>query len=184
MQVFYLWVQKCVYTRPEVRVIEKNTAAEHAYDNKRYIEMTVDKYGKMLFRICFSLVNDYYDAEDALQETFIKLMTKAPRFTDEEHEKAWLIRVATNLCKNMIRFRKNNNRLSLDEITEVGIKEEDSEIFDAIMRLPAKYKIVMDLHYIEGYTAGEIAQITGVNADAVRKRLQTARNKLKTELEN
>ncbi|MBR5111915.1 MAG: RNA polymerase sigma factor, partial [Clostridia bacterium] len=61
---------------------------------------------------------------------------------------------------------------------------EDSGIFDAIMSLPAKYKIVMDLHYIEGYTASEISEITGINADAVRKRMQTGRNKLRKIMES
>lgn len=163
--------------------MENRTVSESDSAKKRYVELSVEKYSNMLFRICFSLVKDYDDAEDALQETFIRLMTKAPLFRDEEHEKAWLIRVATNICKNMIRFRKRNSSLTLDEISDIGIDESDSGIFDAIMSLPAKYKIVMDLYYIEGYTASEISGIIGINADTVRKRLQNGRKKLKTELE-
>ena len=68
-------------------------------------------------------------------------------------------------------------------MAEIGVSDKDFDVFESIMSLPAKYKIVMDLHYIEGYTASEISMITGVSADAVRKRLQTGRNKLKTELE-
>ena len=145
--------------------------------------MAVEKYGTMLFRLCLTLVKDYDDAEDAVQDTYIKYLTKAPQFNDSEHEKAWLIRVATNICKNMIRFRKRNSSLCLEEIGEIGVSETDSGIFEAIMSLPAKYKLVMDLHYIEGYTASEISAITGVNADAVRKRMQNGRMLLKKTLE-
>ena len=145
--------------------------------------MAVEKYGTMLFRLCLTLVKDYDDAEDAVQDTYIKYLTKAPQFNDSEHEKAWLIRVATNICKNMIRFRKRNSSLCLEEIGEIGVSETDSGIFEAIMSLPAKYKLVMDLHYIEGYTASEISTITGVNADAVRKRMQNGRKLLKKTLE-
>ena len=70
-------------------------------DEYRHIEYAVEKYGDMLFRICFSILLNEADAEDALQETFIRYMTKAPLFSDSDHEKAWLIKVATNLCKNM-----------------------------------------------------------------------------------
>ena len=145
--------------------------------------MAVEKYGTMLFRLCLTLVKDYDDAEDAVQDTYIKYLTKAPQFNASEHEKAWLIRVATNICKNMIRFRKRNSSLCLEEIGEIGVSETDSGIFEAIMSLPAKYKLVMDLHYIEGYTASEISAITGVNADAVRKRMQNGRKLLKKTLE-
>ena len=71
----------------------------------------------------------------------------------------------------------------LDDIEDIGVSPDDTGIFEAIMSLPAKYKTVLDLHYIEGYTANEISEITGVRPDAVRKRLQTGRNRLKKEME-
>ena len=71
----------------------------------------------------------------------------------------------------------------MEEVAEIGVDDKDYGVFESIMSLPAKYKIVMELHYIEGYTASEISMITGVSADAVRKRLQTGRNKLRNELE-
>ena len=148
-----------------------------------YIERAFEKYSKMLFRICFSLLRDTDDAEDAVQDTFIKLMTNAPQFQSEEHEKAWLIKVAANICKNINKFNIRRNAYSLDEVQEIGISDKDSEVFDAIMSLPSKYKIVMDLHYIEGYTASEISEITGVKADTVRKRMQTGRTKLRKLME-
>ena len=151
--------------------------------DRRFIELAVEKYSRMLFRICFAILSNKEDAEDAVQDTFLKYYTEAPTFGSSEHEKAWLIRVATNISKNMSRFRARHRALSMDEVAEIGVDNRDFGVFESIMSLPAKYKIVMDLHYIEGYTASEISMITGVRADAVRKRLQTGRNKLKTELE-
>lgn len=167
-----------------VFIIESKVNNADNYLSAAYIEKSVEKYSKMLFRLCFTLLRDYDDSEDAVQETFIRLMTKAPRFINDEHEKAWLIRVSTNICKNINKFNLRRSSLSLEEIREIGVSEEDSGVFDAIMSLPSKYKIVMDLHYIEGYTASEISEIIGINADAVRKRMQTGRNKLRKIMES
>ena len=164
-------------------LIEREIVSNDSYAEKRYIETAVEKYSKMLFSLCLSILKDYDDAEDAVQDTFIKLMTKAPAFRDSEHEKAWLIKVAANICKSELRLRKRNNSLSLDEVGEIGVSEEDSGVFEAIMSLPARYNVVMNFHYLEGYTASEISEIMGINADTVRKRLQNGRNKLKKELE-
>ena len=121
----------------EVILISTAEKSQVRCEDKRYIEMAVEKYGKMLFRLCITLVKDYDDAEDAVQDTYIKYMTKAPQFRDSEHEKAWLIRVATNICKNMIRFRSRNSSLCLEDIGEIGVSETDSGILEAIMSLPA-----------------------------------------------
>ena len=154
------------------------------YNNElRHIEYAVEKYSQMLFRICYSILCNKHDAEDALQETFLRYMTKAPLFKDSEHEKAWLIKVATNISKNMARFNSRHAFENLDELRNIGISDDDRDIFELIMRLPAKYKIVLDLYYIEGYKANEIADITNTSPVAVRKRLQYGRKMLKLELE-
>ena len=154
------------------------------YNNElRHIEYAVEKYSQMLFRICYSILCNKHDAEDALQETFLRYMTKAPLFNDSEHEKAWLIKVATNISKNMVRFNSRHAVENLDELRHIGISDDDRDIFELIMRLPAKYKIVLDLYYIEGYKANEIADITNTSPVAVRKRLQYGRKMLKLELE-
>ena len=152
-------------------------------DEFRHIEYAVEKYSQMLFRICYSILKNKYDAEDALQETFLKYMLKAPLFRDSEHEKAWLIKVATNTSKNMCRFKSRHAAENLDDLTGIGIQEEDREVFELIMSLPSKYKIVLDLYYIEGYKANEIAEITNTSPVTVRKRLQYGRKMLKKELE-
>ena len=152
-------------------------------DERRHIEYAVEKYSQMLFRICYSILDNKHDAEDALQETFLKYMTKAPLFEDSEHEKAWLIKVATNISKNMCRFNNRHATENLEELRSIGVSDDDRDIFELIMRLPSKYKIVLDLYYIEGYKANEIAKITGASPVTVRKRLQYGRKLLKSELE-
>ncbi len=149
----------------------------------RHIEYAVEKYSKMLFRISYGILINEHDAEDALQETFMRYMTKAPLFRDSEHEKAWLIKVVTNVSKNMLRFRTYQASSSILELSNIGIDEADRDIFEIIMNLPAKYKTVLDLYYIEGYKANEIANIIGISPVAVRKRLQYGRMLLKEEME-
>ncbi len=155
----------------------------HYNDELRHIEYAVEKYSKMLFRICYGILCNKEDAEDALQETFLKYMLKAPLFQDSEHEKAWLIKVATNISKNMCRFNNRHATENLDELRSIGISDDDRDIFELIMHLPSKYKIVLDLYYIEGYNANEIADITNTSSVTVRKRLQYGRKLLKTEIE-
>ncbi len=152
-------------------------------DELRHIEYAVEKYSQMLFRICYSILCNKHDAEDALQETFLRYMTKAPMFRDSEHEKAWLIKVATNISKNMSRFNLHHATENLDELRSIGVSDDDRDIFEMIMNLPSKYKIVLDLYYIEGYKANEIADITDTSPVTVRKRLQYGRMMLKKELE-
>ena len=149
----------------------------------RHIEYAVEKYSKMLFRISYGILMNEHDAEDALQETFIKYMTKAPLFLDSDHEKAWLIKVATNISKNMLRFRTYQASHGIQELSSIGIDEADRDIFEIIMNLPVKYKTVLDLYYIEGYKANEISNIIGISPVAVRKRLQYGRMLLKNEME-
>ncbi len=150
---------------------------------KEYVQQIVNKYSDMLFRICYCILCSKVDAEDALQDTFVKLITKEPEFTDDEHEKAWLIKVATNISRNMLMLRLRRSTTNLDDITGIGIKDEDSEVFEAIMSLPVKYKIPMVLFYVEGYKTNEIADIMQVSSEVVRKRLQKGRELLKIEFE-
>lgn len=155
----------------------------HYNDELRHIEYAVEKYSKMLFRICYSILDNKHDAEDAVQETFLRYMLKAPLFKDSDHEKAWLIKVATNISKNMSRFNSRHATENLDDLKSIGINDSDRDIFELITRLPSKYKIVLVLYYIEGYKANEIADITNTSPVTVRKRLQYGRMLLKKEFE-
>ncbi len=147
------------------------------------IKEIVNKYSALIFRISYCILCNPDDAEDAVQETFLKYLTKAPEFNGEEHQKAWLIKVAANISKNMLMFRLKRETVSLYDIKNIGIGENDYETFELIMSLPAKHKIVMTLYYVEGYRSKEIAEIIGISEEAVRKRLQKGREILKYEME-
>lgn len=147
------------------------------------IERIVKTYSNMLFKICFVMLCNEADAEDALQTTILKYLKKAPCFADTEHEKAWLIRVAINNCKDI---RKSNIHYAPFDIADIQnyCKEEDSkEILSALFSLPQKYKVVLYLFYIGGYQTKEIASILKITPAAVRKRLQYGRALLKLEYE-
>lgn len=147
------------------------------------IKELVDKYSSLVFRISYCILCNVYDAEDAVQETFLKYITKAPEFNDEEHRKAWLIRVSANISKNMLMFRVKRETVNIEDVENIGISQNDYETFELIMSLPAKYKVVMTLYYVEGYKSKEIAEIIDISEEAVRKRLQKGRELLKTEFE-
>ena len=156
---------------------------QKVHDFEQEINELVEKYSSQIFRISYCILCNKQDAEDAVQETFLKYITKAPEFNDEEHRKAWLIKVSANISKNMLMFRLKRETVNIEDIENVGISQNDFELFELIMSLPAKYKVVMTLYYVEGYKSKEIADIIGINEDAVRKRLQKGRELLKTEFE-
>jgi RNA polymerase sigma-70 factor (ECF subfamily) len=149
---------------------------------------TYDRYGVMLYRLCVVILANKEDAEDAVHETFLKYLGKAPVFESDEHEKAWLIRVASNTAKDSIRSRKMRTALNIDEISELigGPSPEDSqqEILSQIMNLPAKYRVALHLHYFEGYKIEEIAIMLNTSVGSVTMRLKRGREKLRLELED
>ena len=119
------------------------------------------------------------DAEDALQETMLKYYRKAPDFIDEEHRKAWLLTVASNRCKDILRFRTKHPLAEDTDIYEYkSADSEDSGILDALMTLPEKFRLVLILHYVEEYPVTDIAHMIGKTPSAVKMRLQKGRKLL------
>lgn len=142
------------------------------------IEEIMDNYGNMLFRLCLITLGNASDAEDAVQETFIKYLQKAPEFADSEHEKAWLIKVATNKCRDILRFKNRHPVVNIDEINEFTKDSSDSGILEALMTLPDKFRIVLVLYYVEEYSVREISRVIGKTESAVKMRLQKGRRLL------
>ncbi len=147
------------------------------------ITSTVQKYSDALFRLCFSILCNYADAEDAVSDTIIKYIKKSPPFNDEEHKKAWLIKTASNVCKDKHRFNLRHNYVNIDDAKQYTQADTDKEILMCLLKLPDKYKYVIHLFYIEGYKTDEIAKILDISPSAVRKRLQYGRQLLKLEYE-
>ena len=142
------------------------------------IETVIRTYGNTLYRLCFVMLGSESDAEDAVQEAFIRYLQKAPQFENPDHEKAWLITVATNQCRDILRFRKRHPQIDSEYLQELTTSSSDSGILEALMTLPEKFRIVLTLYYLEEYRVDEIARIIGKTPSAVKMRLQKGRKLL------
>ena len=147
------------------------------------VRNAVLKYSDMLYKICIVILCNEHDVQDAIQDTFCRYMEKKPIFRDEEHEKAWLIRVATNISRDMIRFRIRHPKVSIDELENSLVAPEQKETLRELLELPVKQKMVLYLHYVEGYHIKEIADILGITEGAVKMRLQRGREQMQLSWE-
>ena len=142
-------------------------------------ERILDVYGDAVLRLTYTYVHNMSDAEDILQNAFLKLCVKRPHFRDDAHCRAWLIRVTINETKNALRFRAVRREEDIAPLEEILPDREQQEVFRDILLLPARYKIVLQLYYVEGYKTAEIAEILKISPAAVRKRLEKGRKQMK-----
>lgn len=145
----------------------------------------VDIYGDTVRRICMIHLKNKADTEDIFQNVFLKYVLRTAPFDSPEHEKAWIIRVTANACKDLLRSFFRSRTVSLDVLIETPreMPEDHSDILEAVLALPEKYKDPIYLHYYEGYTAEEIGRILGKNTNTVYTLLTRARQMLKNRLE-
>lgn len=152
---------------------------------EKFIEDAVSAYSDTVFRVAFQYTRNRSDAEDIVQEVFIRLLKKMPPVTGEKL-KAWLIRVTINRSKDYLRANARR-RAALSGLVPAAVRqyrsEEYGEVFDELAGLPERDRNALYLHYYEGYTAKEIAGIIGGSERAVTKRIGRAREKLKFLLE-
>ncbi|WP_020616555.1 RNA polymerase sigma factor [Paenibacillus daejeonensis] len=145
---------------------------------------TYETYADTLFRIAMVHLGRREDAEEATQDTFIKLMEKAPAFNDAEHQKAWLIRVITNHCKTLLGRGWRKREVKLETLEPVAAEDaEDQALIELVLSLPVKYRAVIHLYYYEDYPVREISDILQISESAVKMRLKRGRQLLKLELE-
>ena len=137
-----------------------------------------------LYAVAFNVCRNAEDAEDVVQETFFQYHTNNKQYEDEQHIRAWLIRVAINKAKNVNLTFWRRNKVSLEEYMETLTFEtpESENLFETVMRLPEKYRIVIHLFYYEEYTVKEIAEILKISESNVKARLSRGRAKLREEL--
>jgi len=148
------------------------------------IESLVHDYGDMLYRLCAVMLGTHADAQDAVQDVLVKFLQKAPDFASPEHEKAWLLTVAANRCRDLQRHRLRHPQTTLDALGELPTMDAPhAGILDALLAVPEKFRIVLTLHYVEGYSVAEIAKIIGRTPSAVKMRLQKGRALLKSQYE-
>ena len=121
------------------------------------------------------------DAEDVLQDVFVKRLYQAPKFKSPEHERSWLYQVALNLCRDQWR-RSRRSELPLEAAAGVSLPPEELSLLDQVSNLPEKQRTVLHLHYYQGYNLQEIARLLGVTVPAVKMRLKRGREALRKEL--
>ncbi len=152
---------------------------------KDYISDLLDKYGDMVLRIAYTYLKNRADAEDIVQDVFLRIIDKKPSFNDENHEKSWLIRATINMCKNKVNMFWNKNKCSIDDVQEFAVSDKyntDTSVFQAVMALGEKYRVVVYMYYYEGYSTPEIANVIEKSETTIRSLLHRARNKLKDML--
>lgn len=153
-------------------------------------ERLVAEYSDLILRLSYTYLGSTQDAEDICQTVLVKLMTSSQAFASKEHERAWVIRVTANACKDLLKSASRQRTLGLEAIEgsdRIGqedreVDASESRVARAVRRLVEDQREAVHLHYYEGYKIAEIARMTGTSPAAVAKRLSRARETLRTIL--
>lgn len=152
--------------------------------DEREFERRARACTQRLFRICYTILPDSADRDDAIQEALIKAWKKRGTLREEAYFETWLVRIAINECKSMLRRRKRSATVELLESVPAPEAEmPDPTLRDALRQLDVKLRLPLMLHHCEGYTMEEVAQMTGVPLGTLKYRLRQARMQLRDELE-
>lgn len=152
--------------------------------SEQEVNRVIELYGDTVRRLCMIYLKNYADTEDIFQNVFLKYATSSIKFENDEHEKAWFIRVTINKCKDLLKSFFRNRTVSLDDIVEKpeAIPSEYREVLEAVLSLPQKYRNVVYLHYYEGYSALQISHILGKNVNTVYTLLTRSKKMLREKL--
>ena len=156
-----------------------------SFGSDEYIQEVVTTHSKTLLRAAYSVVGSTHDAEEIVQETFIKLLDRDQPFNDGEHERAWLIRVTVNLAKNRKQSAWNRHSAPLEEWIPAHDEDfcESYALRQVMEKLQPNYRAVLHLYYYEGYKVGEISSMLDIPLATVSSRLARGREKLRTAME-
>lgn len=151
--------------------------------SKPDIERAYGKYADALYRVALARLANDSDAQDAVQDVFLKYMTAAPAFRDPGHEQAWFLRSLINRCHDLARRRKVREALPLEEALGVAAPQESEafHVMELLQKLPENLKDAVTLHYLEGFSVEETAGILQVSVSAIKMRLSRAREQLRKE---
>ncbi len=146
-----------------------------------YYTAAFDKYSDTVYRLAYARTGSNHDAQDIVQDVFVRFIRSGKQPNDEEHLKALLIRITINCSKSGLMSAWRRNTTELDET--VGYTDKNRDVLDAVLRLPVKYRTVIHLHYYCGYSVEELSSLLGCSPSAVKTRLFRARERLKHDLE-
>lgn len=152
--------------------------------SEQELNRVIDQYGDTVRRICLLYLKNEADSEDIFQTVFLKYITNKIKFNSTEHEKAWIIRVTINSCKDLLRSFFRKKTIPLDDLLEKQqfLSNDHREVIEAVLSLSQKYRDVIYLHYYEGYTALEISQILGKNVNTIYTLLTRSKKMLRDQL--
>ena len=158
---------------------------EEILDVESFVTKAVNEYSGTIYKVAFHITCNKDDAYDVCQDVFLRLFNNFEKIRDDEHLKAWLIRVAVNCAKSYCTKGFKKNTVSISEISEsyISFSNEIDETIGSVMKLPEKYKVPIHLYYYQQLTVEEISKILGITRSGVRSRLSRGRNMLKEILE-
>ena len=158
-------------------------------ETKERLEQIFRDYYQLIYRVAFSQVKNHADAEDITQEVFLKIIRHDMRYQSMEHERAWIVRVTINLCRDLLKSKWHKTSVSMEEVSEAqrGSCENFTEIQDdmmwAVLQLPEKYRNCLYLFYYEDLKISEISKILNVTQSTVKSRLARGRKQLREIIE-
>lgn len=148
------------------------------------LNQAIEQHSDTVRRLCMIHLKNYADTEDIFQMVFMKYVLSPVVFETPEHEKAWIIRVTINACKDLLKSFFHSRTVSIDEALQLAapISEDYQDVLQAVLSLPTKYRQVVYLHYYEGYTAPQISQLLGKNLNTIYTLLRRSKGMLKEKL--
>ena len=147
--------------------------------DRTQMEAIYERMKDTVYRVALAYCRNVQDAEDITHDVFLKRFQHEEPFPNNETEKAWMLRVTINHCKNLLKSFRHRFSVPLDDANEVCFTDPEHQIWDAVNALPAKYRLVIHLYYYEGYSVREISQMTGRNEATIQSQLFRARKQLK-----
>lgn len=152
--------------------------------DKARFTAAAERYQNMVYRTALHALGNSQDADDAVQEVFLRLFSCKGTFDGEEHLRRWLLRVTVNYCRDVLRSPWRKRRVSWEEVPETPVfdRPEQAALYREVMALPEKYRTVLNLFYYEELSAREIGELLGVETSTVTTRLARARRRLKERL--
>jgi len=161
--------------------------ADTVFPTDADFEVFYERHWKYVYRLCFSYMKNPSDAEDCVEDAFVRALSRDLPFEDEVHERKWLTVTAINICKDKLKSAAYRSTVSMEEdsVPEPASEEPEdySDVLEAVLALPEKYKDVVWLFYYDGYQTDEIASMLGRPASTVRNQLRDARVILKKTIE-
>ena len=174
----------------DMEMVSGVDAADKAYKkdiimrSEQEVDRAIERYSDTIRRLCMLHLKNYADTEDIFQTVFLKYVLSSVSFENQEHEKAWFIRVTINACKDLLKSFFRSRTISLDEVMEqpAELSPDYREILEAVLSLPQKYRDVVYLHYFEDYTAPQISRILGKNVNTIYTLLTRSKQILREKL--